>query len=122
MEIETSLDADLETISLDEKKMIQVLLNLSMNAIHAMPYGGKLRLESRVEDDKAVILVADTGKGISEQDLEKIYEPFFTKKDGGLGFGLSIVQRVIEDHSGRISCESKVDEGTTFRIELPLAA
>jgi signal transduction histidine kinase len=64
-------------------------------------------------------VVADTGMGIAEADREKIFLPFFTNKESGLGFGLSIVQRIVEDHGGRITCDSKLGEGTRFIVWLP---
>jgi signal transduction histidine kinase len=92
-----------------------------MNAIQAMPYGsGELRLETKKAGDCAQINIIDTGQGIAPEDLEHIFDPFFTKKEGGLGFGLAIVQRIIEDHQGAIHCMSEVGKGTNFEIILPL--
>lgn len=118
--IELSLDENLGLLLLDKKKLIQVLLNLCMNALHAMPYGGMLKMISKKGDEHAIIQIADTGIGISKEDQKKIFDPFFTKKDGGLGFGLAIVQRVIEDHNGTIECYSELDKGTTFTVKLPI--
>ncbi len=117
--MDLSLDDNLGLFLVDKKKLIQVLLNLTMNALHAMPYGGKLVLLSSLEDEDAIIKISDSGIGINDEDLKKIFDPFFTKKDGGLGFGLAIVQRVIEDHHGTITCDSEVEKGTTFTIRLP---
>lgn len=117
--IEVSLNETLGSFPVDEKKLIQALLNLCMNAIQAMPYGGSLRLETKKVGPCAQINIVDTGPGISEEDLEHIFDPFFTKKEGGLGFGLAIVQRIIEDHQGAISCRSEVGKGTDFEIILP---
>ncbi len=119
VEIKLSVADAIGSVMLDEKKMTQALLNLCVNAIHAMPDGGTLTLESRATDDKVFVRVADTGGGIAPEDLENIFNPFFTKKEGGLGFGLAIVQRIIEDHKGRITCQSRVGEYTEFLIELP---
>ncbi|MBU0479973.1 MAG: HAMP domain-containing protein [Proteobacteria bacterium] len=105
---------------IDRKKITQALLNLSVNAIHAMPDGGHLKLiTQRTKNGEIVIRVADDGIGIKEQDLKKIFEPFFTTKEKGTGFGLAIVRRIIEDHRGKITCRSKVGEGTEFEIVLP---
>lgn len=118
--IELDLDDTLPPCPLDAKMMVQALLNLCMNAIQAMPYGGVLRIASKRLGDKATIRVADSGHGIPAADLDHIFDPFFTKKEGGLGFGLAIVQRIVEDHHGAILCESAEGRGTTFTITLPL--
>lgn len=120
VKIEVKVDDGLQPFPLDEKKIIQALLNLAMNALQAMPYGGELRLESKKEGNVAKILIQDSGKGIAADDLDKIFDPFFTKKEGGLGFGLAIVQRIIEDHHGEITCSSEIDKGTEFEIFLPM--
>jgi len=103
----------------DEKKLIQTLMNLGMNAMHAMPEGGALKLSVRAPGDQVEIAVADTGTGIAAENLEKIFQPFFTTKPSGLGFGLAIVQRIVEGHGGKIDCQSKLGEGTVFTIRLP---
>lgn len=118
--IDVSLDNQLESFPVDEKKLIQALLNLCVNAIQAMPYGGSLRLETKRAGSCAQINIIDTGPGISGKDLEHIFDPFFTKKEGGLGFGLAIVQRIVEDHQGAITCRSEVGKGTDFEIILPI--
>jgi nitrogen fixation/metabolism regulation signal transduction histidine kinase len=105
---------------LDSKKFTQALLNLSVNAIHAMPNGGTLTIISdRSVDGKSIIRITDTGSGIDEEDLEKIFEPFFTNKEKGMGFGLPIVRRIIEDHHGTITCRSEIENFTEFEIILP---
>ncbi len=120
IEIKLSLSEDTGLVMFDEKKMIQALMNLCVNAIHAMPYGGTLSIKTIKEKENVKIYISDTGKGIAEKDMSRIFEPFFTKKAGGLGFGLSIVQRIIEDHHGKIRCRSRIDKGTAFEIVLPL--
>lgn len=117
--IQLTLSGELMPMMLDEKKMTQALLNLCVNSIHAMPDGGTLTIESSRTTDHVFISIKDTGIGIPEDEIEKIFDPFFTKKEGGLGFGLPIVQRIIEDHKGEISCRSKVGEYTVFEIVLP---
>jgi len=117
--VEVEADSSLEPVLIDEKKITQALLNLCMNAIQAMPEGGELKLATQVSGDCVLLTVSDNGKGIEEKDLKKIFEPFFTKKVQGMGFGLAIVQRIIEDHGGWITCESKEGEGTRFSIHLP---
>jgi len=105
---------------LDSKKITQALLNLCVNAIHAMPDGGTLTITSaRSEDGNSIVRVTDTGTGIEKEDLEKIFEPFFTKKEKGMGFGLPIVRRIIEDHMGTIICRSEAGKFTEFEITIP---
>ena len=113
-------------IEADSQQLEQVLVNLYLNAIDAMPEGGKLFVKAKIAqlDDiapMAVITVADTGFGIAETDLAKIFQPFFTaKKRRGMGLGLPICQRIVKNHGGRIAVESQPGEGTTFKIYLPL--
>jgi len=83
--------------------------------------GGLLRLESKRDGACAKILIEDTGQGIADEDLQHIFDPFFTKKDGGMGLGLAIAQRIIENHRGSISCQSEVGKGTSFEIDLPVS-
>jgi len=120
--VEVEADSSLEPVLIDEKKITQALLNLCMNAIQAMPEGGTLKVATQVTGDYVLLTVSDTGKGIEEKDIKKIFEPFFTKKVQGMGFGLAIVQRIIEDHGGWITCESQEGEWTRFSIHLPRSA
>ncbi len=116
-------------LKVDFNQMKQVFLNLLLNSIHAMPLGGQLRVactlnESRQKTDKrkrhAEITISDTGNGIDKQNILRIFDPFFTTKAKGLGLGLSITYRIIKKHGGNITVQSKKDEGTSFRITLPI--
>ena len=120
VEIKMRLDEAIGLVDIDEKKITQALLNLCMNSIQAMPEGGTLFLETRLEGNHVICQVSDTGTGIEPKDLERIFGPFFTKKKDGMGFGLAIVQRIIEDHKGTIECKSQLGKGTTFVITLPV--
>jgi two-component system, NtrC family, sensor histidine kinase HydH len=120
-----SVHKDLKTlppITLDREQMKQVVLNLLMNAIQAMPVGGRLDLSARVlEDNRWMKLsIRDSGIGIPPQDLKKLFDPFFSTKEGGLGLGLSIAHRIIDQHHGKIELESNPGEGTAFHLWLPL--
>lgn len=117
--VNLDLDEEMKPLKLDPDQMRQVFWNIYINSIHAMKDGGNLTLVSRVTDDRAVVSVIDTGHGMEEEDMEKIFEPFYTTKEDGTGLGLAIVSRIIEAHGGRISVESRVGEGTTFMIEIP---
>ena len=106
------------------RNLEQVLLNLSINAIQAMPGGGTLRVAARLADDGFVRLdVSDTGEGIAPEHQEKIFDPFFTNKDvgKGTGLGLSVSYSIIQTHGGRITVDSEVGRGTKFSVFLPPA-
>jgi two-component system, NtrC family, sensor kinase len=123
--VEKSLEPDLQRIQADPPQLEQVLVNLYLNAIDAMPEGGKPSVEAKmVHTDgtvpMAVMTVADTGFGIAETDLAKIFQPFFTaKKRRGMGLGLPICQRIVKNHDGRIEVESQPGKGSAFKIYLP---
>jgi PAS domain S-box-containing protein len=123
--VEKKLDPDLPRIQADSQQLEQVMVNLYLNAIDAMPEGGKLIVEAKIAQSDgiapvAVITVADTGFGIAETDLPKIFQPFFTaKKRRGMGLGLPICQRIVKNHGGRIEVDSEPGKGTIFRIHLP---
>lgn len=119
--IQAKLDSRLPPLLLDERKVSQALINLCANAFDAMPQGGTLSVATREEDECGLIEVADTGTGIPTEDLERIFTPFFTRKETGLGFGLAIVQRIAEDHGGSVSCVSEPGQGSTFTLRLPIS-
>lgn len=105
----------------DADQMSQVLLNLIMNALHAMPDGGILRVGLEPEQPMVKLTIADTGHGIPPEIIRKIYDPFFTTKEfgKGTGLGLTVVKGIIEEHQGSISVESEENKGTRFTILLP---
>jgi PAS domain S-box-containing protein len=105
----------------DADQMSQVIINLIMNALHAMENGGTLRVELEQEQDRIKLTVADTGHGIPKDVLPKIFEPFYTTKEfgKGTGLGLTVVKGIIEEHQGTITVESEEGKGTRFTIRLP---
>ncbi|MBU4311355.1 MAG: response regulator, partial [Candidatus Omnitrophica bacterium] len=113
-------------IRIDDDLIEQVFLNLVSNALWAMPDSGVLKISTRIYTNKDTkqrevkIGFRDTGCGIPEKEINKIFDPFFTSKSDGSGLGLSIAQRIIEDHKGSIDVESEVKNGTTFTIVLPV--
>jgi two-component system, NtrC family, nitrogen regulation sensor histidine kinase NtrY len=113
------LDNLLEPIAADPELLHRVVSNLVLNAMDAMPNGGSLTLRTRREDGKVVIEVSDTGSGLTREECERIFTPYYTSKQHGTGLGLAIVQSVVSDHGGRISVVSEPGKGTTFVIELP---
>jgi signal transduction histidine kinase len=114
------LTQDTPRIMLDADKICRVFDNLIQNAIEAMPEGGKLTVRSQVNDKTLQILFNDTGRGIAPENLSKLFTPLFTTKAKGMGFGLTNCRRIVEAHNGKISVESTLDVGTTFRIDLPI--
>jgi two-component system sensor histidine kinase HydH len=105
----------------DGDSLKQLLLNLFLNAIQAMSDGGVLTVSTSLSGDRAELTVADTGTGIDEMDLDRIFEPFYTTREAGTGLGLSIVHRIVQDHGGEIRLSSSPGQGTTFVIRFPLA-
>jgi two-component system nitrogen regulation sensor histidine kinase NtrY len=113
------LDESLGAIAADPDLLHRALSNLVLNAMDAMPSGGTLLVRSRREEGKAIIEIADTGSGLTPEECERIFTPYYTSKQHGTGLGLAIVQSVVSDHSGRVSVQSEPGRGTTFVIELP---
>jgi PAS domain S-box-containing protein len=116
------LPIDVPEVYVDRALLKQAVLNLVLNAIEAMPNGGQLRLMLSRRGEIAEIAVGDTGKGILPEHRQKIFQLFFTTRPGGSGIGLASAFRIVQLHNGSINFTSEVGRGTTFRIELPLAA
>ena len=123
LEIQTNLDPHLPRIQADEAQLQAVISNLMTNAADAMPEGGKLIIRTRkAKDDQIIFEVEDEGEGITPENQARLFTPFFTTKQlgKGVGLGLSIVYGIIKMHRGQISVQSKMSEGTTFTIQLPV--
>ena len=118
--VKCRLARQLPLTPIDPTQIQQVLVNLIKNAMQAMTKGGTLTLQTGEGSDGVWVSVTDTGGGIPEEQLNRIFEPFYTTKKKGSGLGLMIVQRIVRAHGGRIELESQVGRGTTFRIWLPL--
>lgn len=117
---EMDLDPDLPRPSADPELLKQAILNLLQNALQAMPQGGRLRLATAHREGQVVLSVSDTGPGISEENLARIWQPFFTTRHRGTGLGLSIARNTVSNHGGTISVTSVPGEGATFTIALPV--
>jgi signal transduction histidine kinase len=115
------LTQDQPKIFADFDKMTRVFDNLIKNAIDEMPTGGTLTIESNSSEDSINISFSDTGKGISKENIEKLFVPLFTTKAKGMGLGLAICKRIVEAHKGKITLESELGQGAKFIINLPLA-
>jgi len=119
--IETVLEHDLPPLWVDQELLRNCILNFINNAIQAMPDGGVITLGASLDSDRdlARLTFSDTGKGIRAEDIAKIFQPYFTTKDVGIGLGLAITERIIKEHGGEISVSSGLGEGTTFTVLLP---
>lgn len=120
LQVKTSLGRQLPLAPLDPTQIQQVLLNLIKNAMQAMTSGGTLTVRTGEGSDGVWVSISDTGTGIPQEQVSRIFDPFYTTKKKGTGLGLMIVQRIVRAHGGRIELESHVGHGTTFRIWLPL--
>lgn len=124
IDVVLDLNPGLPLISADPGQLSQVLVNLVINAIHAMPQGGRLTLHTGVRGQTLVFSVKDTGTGIKAENVDNIFLPFFTTKevDQGTGLGLSVVYGIVQEHGGTVTVNTRVSEGSTFEISLPLTA
>jgi two-component system NtrC family sensor kinase len=134
VQVYTHLQADLPPVPADSHQLQQVFLNLLANALDAMPMGGELHVETRLEtlasapSDRprqwSTVRIRDTGQGIPEEHLPKIFDPFFTTKEAGqgTGIGLAVCAQIIQAHGGGIDVQSRLGEGSTFTVRLPLYA
>jgi two-component system NtrC family sensor kinase len=118
--LERDLAADLPPLLATPDELGQVFLNMIINALDAMPEGGTLRVSTRLaKDGRLTTTFADTGQGIAPEHIDRVFEPFFSTKEGGTGLGLSVSYNVIKRHGGEIAVESTLGEGSRFTVWLP---
>jgi PAS domain S-box-containing protein len=124
IKLETELASYCPPVQADADQMSQVIINLVMNAIQAMPDGGTLRVGLMSDMEMVRLTVTDTGHGIPQEAIAKIFDPFFTTKEfgKGTGLGLTVVKGILEEHQGSIAVESEPEKGTTFTISLPVCS
>jgi len=122
IQFEVELAEEPMPVDADPELLHRALSNLVLNAMDAMPRGGTLTLLAKPHQDKVEIRVADTGEGITPEECERLFTPYYTTKEHGTGLGLAIVQSVVADHNGTIAMESRPGAGVTFVISLPLAS
>ncbi len=124
IELICELDPDLPILTADRSQLIQVLTNLVVNAIQAMPFGGRLKITTASDNGNLVISVADSGIGMDEKVMAKIFDAFYTTKDSdqGTGLGLTIVKNIVSAHGGTIEVRSELGAGTEFTVRLPKPA
>ncbi len=121
--IEEHLDPNLPMLFIDENQVRRVLINLIQNAIQAMPDGGTITFSTTNEEDQWVIIeTADTGVGISDDDMDKLFDAFFSSKSTGSGLGLTVSAQIINNHGGTIEAQKREPKGTIFKIKLPVKA
>ena len=120
IKIKLSLQDDIPEFKFDARQFKEVIINLTQNAIKSLKNNGTLEIKTAASEKNVIISVKDTGEGIPEKYIDKIFTPFFSTKEEGLGLGLPIVQRIIESHGGKIECTSTIGEGTVFVISLPI--
>jgi nitrogen fixation/metabolism regulation signal transduction histidine kinase len=119
IDYDLALDQNLPEIAADPDLLHRAISNLVLNAMDAMPQGGTIALRTRSDGDRVRLEISDTGTGLTREECERLFTPYYTSKQHGTGLGLAIVQSVISDHDGRITVDSAPGQGTTFHIELP---
>ena len=119
VEVVTDVSAQLPPIYMDRLQLLQVLQNLITNAFQAMPAGGKLTIQAKLQPNTLHLTIQDTGIGMAVEVMERIFEPLFSTKTEGVGLGLAIVKRLLELNNGRISVQSQVGQGSAFFLALP---
>jgi two-component system sporulation sensor kinase A len=111
---------DLPLILLDINQIKQAFLNILKNSFEAMPDGGKISISTRLKDNNIVVSITDTGSGINKEDVQRVFDPFYSAKVNGTGLGLALTMKTIEGHHGEIICKSTIDKGTTMVISFPI--
>lgn len=122
VQIDVTAAPDLPMVAIDPEQIKQVLLNLVLNAVKAMPRGGQITLRAAADGEHLRLDVQDEGLGIAPENLERIFNPFFTTREEGTGLGLSIAERIASQHGGRIQVRRNPERGMTFSVTLPLVA
>jgi signal transduction histidine kinase len=124
IDVRSTAADDLPLFRADREQVEQVLLNLILNAAQAMPKGGSLRLSAAVEEFEGephmALAVRDNGEGMSPEQIESLFAPFLTTKDSGTGIGLAIVKKIMENHQSKVQVESKLGQGTKFKLLFPI--
>ncbi len=118
--LSTHFDPTLAVINVDSEQLWQAVLNLIRNSCEAMLAGGELTIGTWRDGDQVLLRVGDSGKGLTPEQVQRVFTPFYTTKKEGTGLGLALVQQIVTEHGGHVECESVSGKGTTFTIFLPL--
>ncbi len=121
VKVRTHFDPALTTINADAEQLWQAMLNLIRNSREAMPNGGELIIGTWRNGEQTLLRVSDNGHGMTEDQLQRVFAPFYTTKKQGTGLGLALVQQIVTEHGGHVECESAPGKGSTFTIVLPCA-
>jgi signal transduction histidine kinase len=121
VELKRTLDPNLPPVCVDAEQLWEAMLNLISNALDAMPDGGNLTVSTQRHGTEALVSISDNGCGMTEEEAQHLFVPFFTTKSDGTGLGLAYTQRVVNEHGGKIICATARGKGSTFSIQLPLA-
>jgi two-component system sensor histidine kinase AtoS len=121
VEVKSDLAAAETNVLVDESSLRSALVNLLLNSIQAMSQGGVLTISSREDDSNLLLKISDTGRGMTIEQTEKVFEPFYTTKSTGLGLGMPFAKKIIEQHRGSIEVASRPGVGTEVEIRLPVA-
>ncbi len=119
IQLQIHIAPDLPLVECDSEQIIQVLLNVTLNAIQASPVGGGISISADRRESMILMRVSDEGSGIGDVELDKIFDPFYTMKEGGTGLGLAISYQILAQHGGGIAAERNLDKGMTFTLTLP---
>nr|MDO8135174.1 ATP-binding protein [Candidatus Njordarchaeum guaymaensis] len=119
VKVSTEIPKDFPNIIVDPSLMRRLFTNLLTNALQAMPDGGQLTIRSEPTENATIISIEDTGVGIPKENLDKLFQPLFTTKPRGTGFGLPVCKRIVEAHKGSINVESELGRGSTFTVSIP---
>jgi len=117
--VEAETRADLPVVMADRNQVKQVFFNVIKNAVEAMQPGGRLRIKARTDDDNVYLAFGDSGSGIKQENMVRLFQPYHTTKPGGHGLGLMVVQRIMREHGGQIGIESKEGVGTVVTLQFP---
>jgi len=120
IKVHKKLNAELLIINVDNEQIKRVFSNVMINAVESMPENGKMTIVTEDDENNFVVKIKDTGKGIPDEDIIRIFDPFFSTKSSGVGLGLSICYGIVVSHGGIIGVESETNKGTTFTISLPI--
>jgi signal transduction histidine kinase len=118
--LQTEISSELPSVQMDPERLTQAFINIMKNGMQAMGQGGTLRIESRSFKDGVEVILSDSGSGIPPEQMEKIFNYYYTTKEKGVGLGLPIAHRIIEAHGGQLKIESRVGSGTKVTVTLPI--